>query len=265
MAHTPEHQLTQTVRRSHVLAGLLVLAGCSTARPAAPALRSPAAAPSVIETVVVDAGHGGDDPGASYFGLQEKSLNLDIAQRLREALSDAGFSASLTRDSDRFLALEARPAIANRANADVFLSVHINANRDRQVSGAEVYFPRVSEVAAGSGWPPFVRPEEIGASESSARHILWDLVLGRARAQSRTLASAICDALQQGIQAGCQVKAARFVVLREAWMPAALVEVGYVSNQAEAGRLALPSYRQSAAEAIARGVAAYARAQEPAA
>jgi len=265
----PEYLLNQTVRPGRVIAGLLLCAGCAGSSAMSPgaALHSPAASSPIggfLETVVLDAGHGGEDPGAAYSGLQEKSLNLDIAARLRDALHEAGFSAVMTRDNDRFIALSARAAIANRLDADVFISIHSNANRNRQVSGAEVYFPRVSEVAA-AGWPPHVSPADVSDDSGRVRHILWDLVLSRARTQSRALASAICDAMQQALQTGCQVKAARFVVLREAWMPAVLVEVGYVSNQQDAGRLGQAAYRQSAAEAIARGVAAYARALEPSA
>lgn len=247
---------------------VIVCTGCAAPPTSPAAFQSPAGSASAgafLETVVLDAGHGGEDPGASHFGLQEKSINLDITARLRDALRDAGFSAAMTRETDRFIALSARAAIANRLHAGAFISLHANANRDRHVSGAEVYYPRVSEVAAGAGWPPYISPAETDGDSGAIRHILWDLVLGHARAESRVLAAAICDALEHGLQTGCQVKAARFVVLREAWMPAVLVEVGYVSNEQDAGRLRDAAYRQSAAEAIARGVAAYARALEPAA
>ncbi|MBI3087541.1 MAG: N-acetylmuramoyl-L-alanine amidase, partial [Candidatus Omnitrophica bacterium] len=90
-----------------------------------------------VRTIVVDAGHGGHDPGAAHHGLREKDLALDIARRLSAELQARGFSTVMTRDRDEFITLSRRPAIANRIPADVFVSVHINANRSRRVSGIE--------------------------------------------------------------------------------------------------------------------------------
>lgn len=213
-----------------------------------------------LQTVVVDAGHGGHDPGASHFGLKEKHLALDIAKRLRSELQQTGLNVVMTRQTDQFIPLSGRPALANRLQADVFISVHINANRNRRVSGIEVYYPRASVVSANAPWPPSVASSEVAVPSTTIKQVLWDLVLGRARSQSHRLASAICHAMRSGLQVPCRgVKPARFVVLREAQMPAVLVEVGYVSNEAEARRLGSPDYRQAAAESIGRGVAAYIR------
>ena len=254
--------------RLSLLACLLTLAwGCASQSfsPAHTPLVSPPrpyVAPLIgpVRTIVVDAGHGGSDPGASHFGLQEKQLNLDIARRLRRALQDTGLSVVMTRETDQFIPLSRRPAVANRLQADLFVSVHSNANRNRRVSGAEVYYPRESVVSPTAQWPPSVAPAEVGIPSTTVKQILWDLFLVRARSQSRTLASTICHAMHDGLQVHCRVaKPARFVVLREAWMPAVLVEVGYVTNQTEASRLGSAEYREAAAQAIARGIVSYIR------
>ena len=212
-----------------------------------------------VQTIVIDAGHGGNDPGASHHGLKEKYLALDIARRLRASLQEAGMTVVMTREADQFIPLSGRPAVANRLGADLFVSVHINANRNQGVSGAEVYYPRVSAVSQTAKWPPSVRLAEVGVPTLTVKQILWDLVLGRTRSHSRKLASTICGSLKHGLQVSCKTKSARFVVLREAWMPSVLVEVGYVSNWEEARQLESSDYRASAAESIAQGIVAYIR------
>ena len=242
-------------------------AGCASAplAPTSTPLHTPATSdrtplPGPVRTVVIDAGHGGRDPGASHFGLQEKSLALDIARQLAARLEAAGLTVVMTRETDQFLPLSRRSAIANRVQADLFVSIHLNANPRGWVSGIEVYYPRGSVVSSAAEWPPAVHPSEVGIPTTAVKQVLWDLVLRETRAQSRTLASAICRAMEGGLGAPCRtVKPARFVVLREAWMPSVLVEVGYMSNHAEAQRLGDAEYRQAAAAAIAEGVIAYIR------
>lgn len=213
-----------------------------------------------VRTIVVDAGHGGHDPGAAHHGLREKDLALDIARRLSAELQARGFSTVMTRDRDEFITLSRRPAIANRIPADVFVSVHINANRSRRVSGIEVYYPRESVVAASASFPPEVQPAEVAFPTTTIKHILWDLALSKSRRHSFKVASHICRTMRRQLGVPCRgVKSARFVVLRESHMPSVLVEVGYVSNRTEASRLATSSYRQAAAQAIAEGVVSYVR------
>ncbi len=247
-----------------VIGSLLAIAsGCSSVPPSAVGpLRSPPRAgqplPSAVQTIVLDAGHGGHDPGASHYGMREKALTLDLTRRLRDRLRAAGLNVVLTRETDQFIPLSKRPAIANRLQADLFVSIHVNANRSRRVSGIEVYYPRVSVVSSGAHWPPTVIPAEIGMPSVTVKQLLWDLVLRRTRSQSRRLATTICRSMRQGLQVPCRsVKPARFVVLREAWMPSVLVEVGYLSNQAEARRLGSAEYREAAAAAITNGITAY--------
>ncbi len=256
----------RTCRLVRLVAACLAAApGCATEPMVGEPLRIPAraAAPpllSEVRTIVIDAGHGGHDPGASHHGFKEKHLVLDIAKRLRARLQAAGLNAVLTRESDRFIPLSGRPAVANRLRADLFVSVHANANRSRRVSGIEVYYPRTSVVSSSAQWPPAISPGEVGLPSTTVKQVLWDLVLRETRLQSRRLGSAVCRTMERELQAPCRVvKPARFVVLREAWMPAVLVEVGYVSNYAEAQRLGSAAYRDAAAGAIAAGILAYIR------
>jgi N-acetylmuramoyl-L-alanine amidase len=215
-----------------------------------------------INSIVIDAGHGGHDPGTSHYGLKEKNLTLDMARRLRGHLQQSGFTVTLTRDSDRFIPLSGRPAIANRMGADLFVSVHVNANKSRRISGIEVYYPRSSVVASSSQWPPGVLASDVAVPSTTVKQVLWDLVLRRSRVDSRRLGQLICHSMRDGMQAPCRaVKPAKFVVLRESWMPSVLVEVGYVTNQTEASRLASAQYREAAARAIAQGILRYVREQ----
>lgn len=249
------------------LAGSLLLytSGCAVNRPAAPYAakpapsRAPAPGDRSGQTIVIDAGHGGHDPGTSHYGLKEKYLALDIARYLRDELQGAGVSVIMTRDSDRFIPLSGRPSVANRAAADLFVSVHLNANKSGRVSGAEVYFPRESTTSATTQWPPFMTPAEVHAASPVVKRMLWDMVLRQTRSHSRQLAGLVCGEMREGLQVHCKVKPARFVVLRESWMPSVLVEVGYVSNREESNRLRTISYRQAAARAIAQGIMAYLR------
>ncbi len=123
------------------------------------------------------------------------------------------------------------------------------------MSGSEVYYPRVSVLPERAPWPPSVSPTELDTPSPIIKQLLWNLVLGRARARARELASSVCRMMQHDLRAPCRrVKPAKFVVLREAQMPAVLVEVGYLSNPREASRLSRPEYRQAAARAISRGI-----------
>lgn len=242
------------------------VSGCASTpslRPVAPLVSPPrAGAPLVspVNTIVLDAGHGGHDPGTSHFGLKEKHLALEIVKQLRSRLREAGLTVVMTRESDRFIPLSGRPNLANRLPADLFVSVHVNANPNRRVFGVEVYYPRVSEIPPTAPWPPSVSLTEVGIPSTTVKQVLWDLVLGRTRAQSRRLASSICHSMRRDLRVACRgIRPARFVVLREAWMPAVLVEVGYLTNQAEAARLGTSAYRQAIAHAIADGIASYIR------
>ena len=239
----------------------LLMAGCTSGRVTGPGAAGEGfgGVARPVHLIVIDAGHGGHDPGARYFGLEEKRLAFDVAKQLRDILKQTGFAVVMTREGDQFVPLSRRPEVANRLGADLFVSIHLNANPNRRVAGAEVYFPRESVVAPEANWPPYLSAAEIGMPSAVVKQVLWDLVLQETRAQSSQLADRIAETLGRDLQASSTVKSARFVVLREAWMPAVLVEVGYMSNRRESQRLADAAYRRAAAQAIAEGIVSYVR------
>ena len=217
-----------------------------------------------LRLITVDAGHGGHDPGAKgWNGLKEKTVNLDVARRLRDLLQQDGFRVILTRSDDRFIPLYGRPAIANRAGSDLFISIHANASRSRTADGFEAYYlseatddnARALEAAENADLP-----QEMGASVSSqSQAILWDLLYTEHRTESSELASHICRGMSASslLSRSRGVKSARFAVLKGARMPAVLVEIGFLSHPNEDAHMRRPEYRQRIAEGIRRGILAF--------
>jgi len=220
----------------------------------------------LLGKVVIDAGHGGKDPGAlGKCGLVEKDVTLDIAKRLKEKLEQEGFDAYTTRSSDKFIALTKRAEIANSCNTDFFVSIHVNAAKIKNAKGFEVYY--LSE-AADEAAERIAQEEnaslkfEQGSykvnSGNNLEGILWDLVSTENRAESIQLANHISTEAKKLLwvhQRG--VKSANFYVLKGARMPAILVEVGFITNREEEEKLKDPDYRDRVAEAIARGILNY--------
>lgn len=221
---------------------------------------------SKIHTIVIDAGHGGKDPGAiSRSGLREKEVTLDIAKRLKSVLEAQGARVVLVRDRDRFIPLEERSEIAEDARADLFVSIHINANRRRNVNGFEVYSisSKVSDSQRAAlslkKSKPRVNGSFAGQPSKALQATLWDMVHTYNRGESKELSRLICRQAQCDLDtASADTKNANFSVLRETAAPAVLVEVGYLSNPREERLLRQDEYRQSVAESLARGIAAYA-------
>ena len=221
---------------------------------------------SRLRVITVDAGHGGHDPGASgRLGLKEKTVTLDVARRLADLLRRDGFQVILTRSDDRFIPLYGRPAIANRAGADLFISIHANASRNRSADGFEAYYlseatddhARALEAAENAALPKEVGNGHTVSSNSEA--ILWDLLYTEHRVESSELASQICRGMSASslISGSRGIKSARFAVLKGARMPAVLVEVGFITHPGEEAHLRAPDYRQRVAEGIRRGVLAF--------
>ncbi len=188
----------------------------------------PVARPTVPRTtkglVVVDAGHGGHDPGTiSANGVQEKDINLAVALKLANLLQQQGVSVVMTRTNDRYPELEERSDIANRRNADLFVSIHSDSNPDRSRQGFTVYVAK-------------------GAS-SEAQHA--------AGAINQALAATGCES--HGIHE------AAYKVLVNTSGPAVLVEVGYLSNVQDCARLRDGAYQNRLAQAIASGILSYLR------
>ncbi|MBP6507279.1 MAG: N-acetylmuramoyl-L-alanine amidase [Opitutaceae bacterium] len=203
-----------------------------------------------LKTIVIDPGHGGRDSGKTNPGLklQEKRLTLDTARRLKKILTSRGYKVVLTRDSDRYLELTDRAAVAVQANADLFISVHFNsvASRADQVTGIEVYTltPQYQYSTGDEG--RVARDTQTANPGNVNDH--WNSVLGYSL--HRTLQDKL-KVEDRGL------KRARFAVLHRAHCPAVLVEGGFVSNSVEARKLAQPAYREQLAQAMAEGVRSY--------
>ena len=215
-----------------------------------------------IKRVVIDAGHGGNDPGAiGRTGLKEKDVNLDIAKRLAAILRARGVDVTMTRSNDRFIPLPSRVAIANRARPDLFVSIHSNANRVRSLNGFEVYY-------AASGRSDYkrafnsAREEVLGFDEScfsgsslDLKATLWDMVYTYNRAESITLARSLCRSIGDNLDTRVLgIKDANFYVLKNVNIPAVLIEIGFLSNSREEHIIRNGYYRQRIAEGIAEGI-----------
>ncbi|GAB4260527.1 MAG: hypothetical protein Kow0092_09420 [Deferrisomatales bacterium] len=221
------------------------------------------AAPEI--RIVIDPGHGGKDPGAvGPGGLLEKDVTLTLARELAAILSRRPhWKVKLTRTDDRYLALEERTAIANAFGADLFLSIHTNANRSPRARGVETYYlDRSSDRAARK-----VAALENASGEAALdeiEHILADVVLTSKVEDSRRLARVVQTALVSGLRrhyGGVRdlgVKKGPFYVLTGAVMPAVLVETSFITHPEEARRLRDAEYRRRAAVALAAGVQRFA-------
>ena len=220
-----------------------------------------------IRKVVIDAGHGGNDPGAiGKTGVQEKNVNLDIAKRLGKLLSDAGFQVVFTRSRDNFIPLEQRVGIANSSGADLFLSIHSNANRVKGLNGFEVYYvsPALNDcrraLLAAKESRPALNTGTVAGDNLNLRATLWNLIYTACRAESMELARSLCRSIDRDLDTRVLgVKGANYYVLKGARMPAVLIEIGFLSNTREEKLLKNDFYRQQIAEAIADGIQSYAR------
>jgi len=174
------------------------------------------------KTIVIDAGHGGQDPGAtSYYGFYEKTVNLAVAAEIAQYLRDEGHKVIMTRSTDVFIELEQRAEIANRAGADVFISIHADAAARSSANGFSVYVAR------------------------------------SASSEAERLARAIDDRMTRTSMTSNGVKEADFKVLVKTRCPAVLIELGYLSNYWEAKKLKNADMQRKLAKAIADGICNY--------
>ena len=224
-----------------------------------------------INTVVIDAGHGGKDPGANgrRSRLREKNMTLSIAKKLGSILERSGMRVVYSRKNDTFIPLPTRSDIANRAKADLFVSVHINASRSKSLSGFECYHlsdatddnARALEAFEDSS----ISMNEKATVEHSRQldKTLWDLALTENRTESSELASYICDSVEAGRETYVRgVRTARFYVLKHTNIPAVLVEVGYLSNRSEEAKLKDAAYLDRITELVAGGILKYKKEYE---
>lgn len=220
-----------------------------------------------IRRIVVDAGHGGHDPGAiGPRGVREKDVTLAMARRLARKLERAGFQVVLTRRDDRTLDLPERTAVANTARGDLFVSLHANAHPRRDRAGVETYFLNVTDdrYAARLAARENGLVDVAGGGAPQVTRILSDLDATGSAGPSRRLATLVQRELVSRVRASVGevrdlgVKHALFYVLLGARMPAVLVETAFVSNRAEERRLQSPRYQDEVAEAVTRAITAFA-------
>lgn len=218
-----------------------------------------------IHLIVVDAGHGGKDPGAvGPRKVMEKDVALGMAKALAAALrKQLGVKVLLTRSDDRYLGLRERTAYANRVGADLFISLHANASKTSKVYGLETYFLNLSknnqaaEVAARENGTTL---QDVGNLEA----ILFDLMANAKINESSRLAAKVQKALISGLRPHYSrikdlgVRQGPFHVLLGATMPSVLVEAAFISNSREEKRLVNKTYQKRVADAVVQGVRDYA-------
>ena len=216
-----------------------------------------------VSRIVIDPGHGGRDPGTIARGLSEAALTLDVALRLEKLLQkELGVEVVLTRRTDVYVPLEERTAIANRHNADLFLSIHANSSRNKNANGIETYFLSF----ASSPEAEAVAARENSASEREM-HQLPDLIraitLNNKLDESRDLANMVQESLIANLKRSNKdirsrgVKKAPFVVLIGAAMPSVLAEISFITNKQELQLLKTAAYKDRIAQALYNAVLRY--------
>jgi N-acetylmuramoyl-L-alanine amidase len=219
-----------------------------------------------VRTVVIDPGHGGQDPGAiGKSGLQEKEINLAVALAVQKLLREkAGLNVVLTRESDVNPSLEDRTVIANQKRADLFVSIHTNAHRDRKRGGVETFFlnvspdPSVVELAAEEN---ATSTKNIGEMKTILQKIVQNSKIQESRDLAEAMQKSLVRSLAQDLPAiqDLGVKGGPFWVLIGGEMPSVLVEISHLSNAKEEAKLRTGSYRQLAAQGIYDGIMEYVR------
>jgi N-acetylmuramoyl-L-alanine amidase len=228
-----------------------------------------------VRTIAIDAGHGGHDPGAiGKSGLKEKTITLDIAKRLAALVRERlGCEVIMTRDRDVFIPLDQRPFIAKSRGADLFVSIHVNANRKRNARGIETYIQGLQasdrEAMATAARENAMSTKRLSELDSEIDKILKDLKQDNKLEESLQLAHTVQASLVDTVMpvqkhvVNLGVKRAFFYVLINTQMPSILAEVGFISNPDEEKQLRKESYRQSIAEALYQGVKKYVDARSP--
>jgi N-acetylmuramoyl-L-alanine amidase len=216
-----------------------------------------------IARIVIDPGHGGLDPGAKGRGINEAELVLNIALRLEKLLlKQSGVEVVLTRRTNSYVPLEERTALANRADADLFLSIHANASSNAAARGVETYFlnfapnPEAEAIAAreNAGSTQTMR-----ALPDIVRAIALNNKIDESRDFAAMVQSTLFDRLRK-VNRGLKnlgVKQAPFMVLIGATMPSVLAEISFLTNKQDADLLKTDKYRQQIAEALLAGVMRY--------
>ena len=213
-----------------------------------------------IKTIMIDPGHGGKDPGAICRGLKEKDINLRLAKILGTILRQKGFKVLYTRTTDKFIPLEERTVMANTMGADLFISIHVNAHRNRRIRGIEVYYLNIA--SSKDAIRVAARENAVSSRKiSDLQLILTDLMLNSKIKESSILASKVLNKIlltcKRYRPENNGVRQAPFYVLMGARMPAILIEIGYITNPQDRKRLRSYSYLKSLAKGVVQGILAY--------
>ncbi len=218
-----------------------------------------------VGKIVIDPGHGGKDPGALAFGLKEKDIVLKVAKNLAHHLKkDMNADVILTRDSDTFLSLEERTAIANTNDADLFISLHINAHPSPKVKGFETYFLNLS--TNDEAMRVAARENATSAHQmSDLEDILSDIMQNSKINESSRLAQQVHNSIANGLDTpytvkDMGVKQAPFYVLIGAGMPAILIELAFISNPEDARLLGDDTFIDKMTAEISQGILEYVNA-----
>lgn len=216
--------------------------------------------------IVIDAGHGGHDPGAVREEVHEKALTLALARALRdELLRGGGVRVAMTRDDDRYLMLAERSGIARRLGADLFLSIHADSVETGDASGASLYTlsergsSEIAErMAERENRADRINGVQLAETSDTVSAILVDLSQREARARAEEFAALILREAQGNLPLRDEpLQSAAFAVLKSPEVPSVLFESGFISNSDDTARLLSPEGRQAFAEATARAVRAY--------
>jgi len=210
----------------------------------------------VVRVIAIDPGHGGQDTGTQNKALKlnEKTFTLDVGLRLRALLQKEGYKVVMTRTDDRYIPLPDRAEIANKAGADLFISIHFNSVEGAPaVFGTETY-AMTPQYQHSTSTSPGEKDPGARMAYPGNRNDVWNVILGYCM-QNKLLSKLGSE--DRGL------KRARFAVLRFVNAPAVLVESGYLSNTAEARKICTPAYRDGIAEGIAEGIRAYSAATRP--
>ncbi|MBS0623151.1 MAG: N-acetylmuramoyl-L-alanine amidase [Verrucomicrobia bacterium] len=227
--------MSLNIRRLLVMGSLLLLTGCGTRGipPEVTAMATREKSPVVCkpQRIILDAGHGGRDTGAASCreNYEEKSLTLSTALLVQDQLKKMGYQTSLTRNHDIYLPLSTRAEIANKHDADLFVSIHYNFSTSKEAHGIEVFYYKEEKAPSH---PRIVKSKQL------AQRVL-NGVLTQTGANSRG------------------VKQANFAVVRETKMPAILIEAGFLSNRQERDKIKDPCYLRLLAKGIAEGIDSY--------
>ncbi|MFC1770006.1 N-acetylmuramoyl-L-alanine amidase, partial [Nitrospirota bacterium] len=223
-----------------------------------------------LKRVVLDPGHGGKDPGAvGRGGLKEKHIVLDLAKMVkRELESRGGYEVILTRTTDKYLDLEERSVLANKRKADMFVSIHVNASRNKNLRGIETYVLDTTtekssqEVAEREN---MITERRMHKSRDDVSFMLASLALQDKSDKSARLADKIHYSVVKTAQKRYKyvkdnhVRGAMFYVLYGAKMPSALFEASYITNASDAKLLKTRAYRKNLAKGVADGIETYFR------